>query len=70
MEKIYYEDFKQKIIEKENGLYDIYDIKVGGGLLFKNVTKEFADERTQKILEIRKRREERRKKHGKIDNHQ
>ena len=65
MEKIYYEDYRLKIIEKENGRYDIYDSKYGGRSIFKNVTKEFADERTKKILEIRKRREERIKKHGK-----
>lgn len=70
MDKIYYEDYRLKIFEKENKRYDIYDSKYGGRKIFGNVTKEFADKRTQKILEIRKRREERRKKHGKINNHQ
>lgn len=55
----YYEDYRLKVIENENGRYDIYDSKCGGRITHKDVNKEQADERIQEILSIRNRRNQR-----------
>lgn len=54
--KIYYEDYRIKVIENELGTYDFYDSKFGGRATYKNKTKEWADDKIQRILSKRNHR--------------
>lgn len=52
--KIYYEDFRLKITENENGRYDVFDNKFGGRCTHKNTSKEWVDDFIQRVLSKRK----------------
>ena len=54
--KIYYEDYRLKVIENENGGYDIYDSKFGGRCFSKNMSKNWTDAKIQRVLSKRPKR--------------
>lgn len=53
---IYYEDYRLKVIENENGGYDIYDSKYGGRCIRKNMSKKWTDDKIQCVLSKRPKR--------------
>ncbi len=53
---VYYEDYRLKIVENQDGKYDIYDSKYGGRATHKNKTREEVDNKIKKILNKRNRR--------------
>ena len=61
IEKVYYEDYRLKVVINHSGKYDVHDNKYGGKITHKNVSKEQADERIQQLLSVRNRRKNKQK---------
>jgi len=57
--KLYYEDYRLKIIENEHGNYDVYDEKFGGRLTRRNVSKKWVDDFIQSVLSKRRKHQNR-----------
>lgn len=53
--KVYYEDYRLKVVETRLGVYDVYDSKYNK-ITHENVSKEQADARIQELLNFRNRR--------------
>lgn len=52
--KVYYEDYRIKVVKNDSDSYDMYDNKYGGRKTWHNGTKEQIDEKIQKILSKRR----------------